>query len=123
MASRPECVSHGSPWGFGVCAVVACPILSSHEARAGFAELYIAHAVLVARGFNGVVGPVFGELQGDAVGEERVLFLVEAVVLQGIGRPDGGLRVAGVEDFAVELAGYSQTPDCNKYLAKYVTSE
>jgi len=103
LGSGPEVVVHRTPRSLRVRAIVACAILSSHEARRCPRELDINHAVLVYRRFDCVVGAIFGELDGDAVGIEGVLFLVEAVVAEGVRSPKTGLRVVGVEEPAGKL--------------------
>lgn len=108
--SRPEGVAHGAPGVLGVGAVVACAILSSHEARRRPRDLEVDQAALVAGSLDGVVCAIFGELQGNAVGEERILLLVEAEVRQGVGGPEGGLLVLRVEYLAVELARNVDAP-------------
>lgn len=78
---------HRAPRSFRICAIVACAILSTHESRRGPCKLYVDHAVLVYRRFDRVEGAIFRELNGDTVSEEGVLFLVEAVVAEGIASP------------------------------------
>lgn len=117
LAPRPESMSHRSPWGIRVCAVVARSVLSSHEARCGPGKLQVDKTVLVGHRLDGVEGAVFGELERHAVCKEGILLFVEAVVLEGVGRPYGGLLVVRVEYFAVELARNPQAPRRNEYLA------
>lgn len=107
-ASRPEVVVHRPPWFLGVGTVIGGAILSAHKSRRGPGELYIYHAVLSDGRLDGVLGAILGELNGDAIGEERVLLLVETVVVDGVARPEEGLLVVGEEELAVELDGYTE---------------
>jgi hypothetical protein len=106
----PEVVVHGAPWGLGVGAVVAGAVFPAHEARRRSDKLDVDKAVVVHCGLDRVRGAIFGELNGDAVGEEGVLLLVEAVVAQRIAGPQHGLLIIGVEDLAVELDGDAEPP-------------
>lgn len=87
VGSGPEVVVHGTPRGLHVCAVVGCAIRSALEAGCGPGEFDIHHAVFIHCRLDCVKRTIFGKLDGDAVGIERVLLLVEAVVAQGIGGP------------------------------------
>lgn len=107
LGSGPEVVVHRTPRSLRVCAIVACAVLSSHEAGCGPRELDIDHAVLVYRRFDCVVRAIFRELDGDAVSIERVLFLVEAIVAEGVRSPEAGLRVVGIEEPAGKLDSHT----------------
>jgi hypothetical protein len=117
LASRPEGMSNGPPGGFGVCSVIAGPVLPSHKAGRRPGKLEIDKAVLVGHGLDGVEGPILGELERDTIGEEGILLFVEAVVFERVRRPYGGLLVVRVEYFTVELAGNPYTSKSDEYLA------
>jgi hypothetical protein len=114
-ASRPEVVVHGAPRCLGVGAVVGCTVLSTHEAGSSPGELDIDHTVVVHRRLDGVCAAIFRELDGDAVGVEGMLLLVESVVGDGITGPEEGLLIVRVEKLAVELHGHSQTSASCEY--------
>jgi len=107
-ASRPEVVVHGTPWRLWVCAVVGRAVLSPHKAGGGPRELDVDHAVLVDGCLDLVRVAVGGKLDGDAVGIEGVLVLVETIVLDGVARPEEGLLVVWVEELAVELHRHAE---------------
>lgn len=86
-AARPEMMVHRAPRCLGVCAVVACSVLSTHEARRSPGELHIDEASFVNSSLECVGVAIFGELNGDAIREEGVLLLVEAVILEGVACP------------------------------------
>lgn len=85
--SWPEMVVHGAPRRLGVCAIIACAVLSAHEARRGPGELHVDHAVVVDGSLDCVERAVFRELNGNSVRVEGVLLLVEPVVAEGIASP------------------------------------
>src|SRR4051812_34146435 len=89
-ASRPEVMVHGTPWRLWVCAVVGCAVLATHEARRGSRELYVDHAVLVDGCLDLIRVAVCRKLNGDAIGVEGVLVLIESIVVDGVARPEEG---------------------------------
>lgn len=111
VAPGPEVVVHATPWLFGVCAVVACSIFSALEARSSSGELHIDQTAVVDCSLDGVCRTIFAELDGDAVGVERVVSFVEAVIRQWVARPKERLLVVGVEELGVELHRCARTED------------
>jgi hypothetical protein len=109
IGSGPEVVVHGTPRRLGVCAIIACAILSTHEARRSPGELDVDHVSLIHCRLDGVERAVFGELNGHAIGEEGVLLLVEAVVAERVGSPQAGLLVVLVEQAETELDRHTHT--------------
>lgn len=114
-ASGPEVVVHRPPWLLGVGTVIGGAILSTHKSRRGPGELYIYHAVLSDGRLDGVLGAILGELNGDAIGEEGVLLLVEAVVVDGVACPEEGLLVVREEELAVELHSHTEATMQSKH--------
>lgn len=86
-ASRPKVVVHGAPRRLGVRAVVGGTIFAAHVARSRPGEGDVDQTVFVDGGLDGVGIAICSELNGDAVGEEGMLLLVEAVVGDGIAVP------------------------------------
>ena len=110
-APGPEVVVHAAPWLLGVCAVVAGAGLSALEAGSGSGELDVDQAAVVDCCLDRVCRAVLVQLDGNAVGVEGVVSLIEAVVRQRITRPKEGLLVVGVEDFGVELHRCARAED------------
>lgn len=110
VASGPEGMSHGSPRVLGVCPIIACAILSAHKARSRPYELEIDNAVLICDRLDRVGAAVLGQLEGEVICEEGILFLIEAVIRERIRRPKRRLLLVRIEYLAVELAGDPQAP-------------
>ena len=104
-AARPEGVAHGAPRVVRVGAVEGFAVAADLEAGGGAGDGYVDDAGLVGGGFDGVEGCVFGEGDGAVGGVEGEVGLVKAVVVEGVGGPEGGGLVVRVEDFGVEMAG------------------
>jgi len=86
-ASWPKVVMHGAPWGLRVCSVVGGAIFAGHVARGRPGEGNVDQTVVVDGSLDGVYIAISGELNGDAVGKEGMLVLVEAIVGDGVADP------------------------------------
>lgn len=108
VAAGPEGVPHGAPGVLWVGAEEGFAVGADLEAGGGAGDCEVDDAGFVDGGFDGVGGGVRVRGDGAAVGVEGEFGLVEALVVEGVGAPEGrgGFAVLGrVEDFGVELAG------------------
>ena len=101
---RPEGVAHRAPRLLRVGAKGGGAILADLEARRRPREGQIDDAVFVDGRLDRVLRAVLGQGDGNIIGVEGKPAVVEAVVLQSIGRPQGRLLAVGVEYLGVELA-------------------
>ena len=108
IGAGPECVPHGSPRSLRVGSIIGRAIRSAHEARSRSLELDVYVGLLVARRLDMVGRAIVGELDGEAVGEEGELIVVEAVVLKGVAGPDDRLLVVGIPQLNIELCSDTQ---------------
>lgn len=101
LGSWPENVSHGSPWVVVVGTKQAQSVLSNLESRAGLANLEVDNSVVSSLGHDLVGFFVFGKLNGEVIGVEGELFIVESLVEKLGGRPVSSS--IWVEDFDDKL--------------------
>lgn len=87
IGSGPKVVVHGAPRCLWISTIVGSTILSTHKTRRSSSELDIDQAVVVDCCLDGVECAILRELDGNAVSEEGLLLLVEAVVTEGVGCP------------------------------------
>ena len=110
-APGPKVVVHATPWLLGVCAIVTGSILSALKARSSPSELDIDQTAVVDCSLDRVCRSVLVQLDGDAVGVERVVSLIEAMIRQRVTGPEKGLLVVGVEELGIELHRCARTED------------
>ena len=82
-----------------------CAVLAGLKARSGPDDLEIDDTIVVDGRSDVVFSPVLGQRHGDVIGVEGDARLIKAVVVQGVGRPEGRTIAIGVEDLGVELTG------------------
>lgn len=61
LGSRPKVMMHRAPRRLGICAVVRCAILATHESWSNPGELDVYQAAVVHRSLDCVKASVFGQ--------------------------------------------------------------
>lgn len=110
-APRPEVVVHAAPRLLGICAIVAGTVPSTLEAWRSSGELDVDQTAVVDGSLDCVRRAILAQLDGDAIGVEGVVPLIEAVIRQRIARPKERLLVVGVEELRIELHRRARTED------------
>ena len=112
-AAGPKGVAHGAPGLLWVGSEEGFAVTSDLEAWGGAGDGEVDDAGFVDGGFDGVGCGGIVESDGAAVGVEGEFTVVETLVVESVGAPEGvagGLSVfVWVEDFGVELAGCMDT--------------
>lgn len=90
-----------TPRGFRIGTVVRATVLSNLEAGANAGNFDINEGIGIHDGLDGEGSVIFGEGDGNIVGVEGTLLLVEFRVGEGLGGPEVGS--VWVEYFYVEL--------------------
>lgn len=110
LASGPESMAHGAPGVLRVRAKGCGAVLANHQAWRRASKGEVNQAVLIDSRLDGICRAVLVQGQGQIIGADRVHFLVEDVVIQGIRVPNvRGIAIGG-EDLGIERDGRVHSP-------------
>jgi hypothetical protein len=110
VAAGPEGVAHGAPGILRISTEVAGSILAYDKARRCPCELEIHHVRFGRSGLDCVARTILRQVERDIVGEEGVLSVIEAPVVERVARPQVRGLAVRVEYFGVELGRGLDTP-------------
>lgn len=98
-------MAHGAPGVLGIRAKGRGAVLANHQARCCPSKSEVDQAVFIDGGLDRICRAVLVQSQGQVVRADRVHFLIEEVVVQGIRMPNVRGVGIGREDLGIERDG------------------